>query len=251
MDDQTRQRCGRRGVGNVLGTAPLPAEPTFIAPGSPERLAVMAERARRGEQLRHPDDATFAQADTATAPRKLTERLGRTYAASGVPLGTPDVDLNDPAAKLKLAPALCDAPPPAPPALNQPATSAREVPGLLLHRGTQVWRASFKVRCRRVTVYFGREWGAASERYRRWAATWPAPLLAEVPPIRDRARLIDTPDGPVRLHDAAKAAGIRPGTLAYRLDVLRWPVADALTPPARGAERQERFRIHHTRETRT
>lgn len=219
MDERTRQRCGRRGVGNVRGPAPLPAVPTATAPGSPERLAVMAERALRGEQLRHPGDAMFAAADATTAPRKLTERLGRTYAADLEPV-----------------------PPPASPAPKQSATCSREVPGLCLHRGTQVWRTSFKVRGRRVTVYFGRQWVAASERYQRWAATWPAPLLAEVPPIRDRARVIDTPDGPARLHDAARAAGIRPGTLAYRLDVLRWPVAVALATPTRRADVQEPFR---------
>lgn len=36
---------------------PLPAEPTNDLPGTLEKLLVMAERARRGERLFHPDDA--------------------------------------------------------------------------------------------------------------------------------------------------------------------------------------------------
>jgi hypothetical protein len=219
MDELRRQRCGRRGVGNFRGPAPLPAEPTATAPGSPERLAVMAERARRGEQLRHPHDATFAQAEATTAPRKLTERLGITYAADLEPMT-----------------------PPAKPAPEQSATSSREVPGLTLHRGARVWKVGYKIGGRRVVRYFGRDFHVASARYREWAKAWPAPLLGEVPPVRDRARVIDTPDGPARLHEAARTAGIRPGTLAYRLDVLRWPVAAALATPTRRADAQEPFR---------
>ena len=35
---------------------PLPGEPTSAEPGSPEKVAVMATRAERGEQLHHPCD---------------------------------------------------------------------------------------------------------------------------------------------------------------------------------------------------
>lgn len=37
--------------------APLPAAPTFAPPGTPEKLAVMAQRYARREQLTHPCDA--------------------------------------------------------------------------------------------------------------------------------------------------------------------------------------------------
>jgi hypothetical protein len=48
----------RRGVGNLTGRRPLPAEPTRALPGTQDKLDVMAARARRGERLWHPDDAT-------------------------------------------------------------------------------------------------------------------------------------------------------------------------------------------------
>ena len=48
----------RRGVGNgVNAAAPPPAEPTDAAPGTPEKVAVLAARAARGESLWHPSDA--------------------------------------------------------------------------------------------------------------------------------------------------------------------------------------------------
>lgn len=37
----------------------LPQEPTTALPGTPDKVAVMAERAARGETLFHPDDATL------------------------------------------------------------------------------------------------------------------------------------------------------------------------------------------------
>ena len=51
-------KYARRGVGNFNGNAPLPAEPTVAAPGSPEKAAVLAERARLKQALWHPLDAT-------------------------------------------------------------------------------------------------------------------------------------------------------------------------------------------------
>lgn len=51
-------KFGNRGVGNLTGRRPMPASPTQAAPGTPAKLEVMAERARRGERLWHPDDAT-------------------------------------------------------------------------------------------------------------------------------------------------------------------------------------------------
>ena len=52
-------KYARHGVGiGVNFHSPAPARPPEAVPGSPEKLAVLAERARNGEQLWHPDDAT-------------------------------------------------------------------------------------------------------------------------------------------------------------------------------------------------
>jgi hypothetical protein len=48
-----------RGTGNGNSPSPLPAEPTGALPGTPEREAVLSERASRGEALHHPGDATW------------------------------------------------------------------------------------------------------------------------------------------------------------------------------------------------
>jgi hypothetical protein len=48
--------CYRRGVGNGHGGYELP-EPTQALPGTPEKVAVLEERARLRQQLFHPDDA--------------------------------------------------------------------------------------------------------------------------------------------------------------------------------------------------
>lgn len=45
-----------RGVGNGQRKRPLPT-PTDTLPGTPERVAVLEERAAREEALWHPDDA--------------------------------------------------------------------------------------------------------------------------------------------------------------------------------------------------
>jgi len=37
----------------------LPATPTTALPGTPDKIAVMAQRAARGETLFHPQDATL------------------------------------------------------------------------------------------------------------------------------------------------------------------------------------------------
>jgi hypothetical protein len=60
-------KFGRRGVSNYNGRSPLPAFPTSARPGSPEKLAVLQERARLKQNLWHPDDAT----DTMPAPMLL------------------------------------------------------------------------------------------------------------------------------------------------------------------------------------
>ncbi len=53
--------CSRRGVLDFYGTPPRPGSPTNAAPGSEEKVAVLAKRAAHGEALHHPDDLTAAQ----------------------------------------------------------------------------------------------------------------------------------------------------------------------------------------------
>ena len=53
-------KFGRRGVANFNGRAPQPGFPTHATPGTPEKLAVLEERARLKQNLWHPDDATYA-----------------------------------------------------------------------------------------------------------------------------------------------------------------------------------------------
>jgi hypothetical protein len=52
-------KYARRGVGNFAGRAPLPAAPTTAAPGSPEKLAVLEQRAKLKQSLFHPCDARY------------------------------------------------------------------------------------------------------------------------------------------------------------------------------------------------
>lgn len=42
---------------DFFGPGKMPSEPTHYAPGSPEKIAVMRDRASRGEKLHHPEDA--------------------------------------------------------------------------------------------------------------------------------------------------------------------------------------------------
>jgi hypothetical protein len=53
-------KFARRGIGNFNGCRPLPDHPTAAAPGSPEKLVVIEERARLRQALFHPYDAKFA-----------------------------------------------------------------------------------------------------------------------------------------------------------------------------------------------
>lgn len=50
-------KFGRRGVGHSNRRCPLPAAPTSALPGSPEKVAILEQRASRGESLWHPNDA--------------------------------------------------------------------------------------------------------------------------------------------------------------------------------------------------
>jgi hypothetical protein len=50
-------KFARRGLGNGNVVVALPQEPTAACPGSPEKVAVLVERARQGVALWHPADA--------------------------------------------------------------------------------------------------------------------------------------------------------------------------------------------------
>ena len=52
-----KNKHGRRGIGNFYKNTSLPPFPTQALPGTPEKIAVLAERARMSVQLWHPDDA--------------------------------------------------------------------------------------------------------------------------------------------------------------------------------------------------
>jgi hypothetical protein len=51
-------KFARRGTGNIKGSAPLPQVPTAALPGTPEKVAALADRAKNGQTLWHPLDAT-------------------------------------------------------------------------------------------------------------------------------------------------------------------------------------------------
>jgi hypothetical protein len=50
-------KFARRGLGNFNGVMRLPEAPTGAVPGSPDKVAVLEERARLGVSLWHPLDA--------------------------------------------------------------------------------------------------------------------------------------------------------------------------------------------------
>jgi hypothetical protein len=50
-------KFARRGVGDYNGKSTLPAQPTSALPGSPEKVAILCERARLRQSLWHPLDA--------------------------------------------------------------------------------------------------------------------------------------------------------------------------------------------------
>lgn len=52
-------KYARRGVGNFSGEAPMPDAPTTAAPGTPEKLAVLEQRAALKQSLFHSHDAGF------------------------------------------------------------------------------------------------------------------------------------------------------------------------------------------------
>jgi hypothetical protein len=50
-------KYARRGVGDFNGQTKLATQPTKALPGSEEKVAILAERARLGQSLWHPQDA--------------------------------------------------------------------------------------------------------------------------------------------------------------------------------------------------
>lgn len=52
-------KFARRGVKDFNGRVALPPAPTRALPGSPDKVAVLEQRARLGQALWHPDDARF------------------------------------------------------------------------------------------------------------------------------------------------------------------------------------------------
>ena len=61
-------KYAQRGVANFNGAAPLPPFPTSALPGSPEKIAVLMDRAEKRLSLWHPDDAT-TETEAAEVPR--------------------------------------------------------------------------------------------------------------------------------------------------------------------------------------
>jgi hypothetical protein len=53
-------KFARRGVGISNGRVQLPAVPTRALPGTPEKVAILEERARNHQGLWHPADAGMA-----------------------------------------------------------------------------------------------------------------------------------------------------------------------------------------------
>jgi hypothetical protein len=112
----------------------------------------------------------------------------------------------------------------------------RAVPELKRHKLGAAC-VSYRVRGRRRWVYFG-PWGsrAARAKYRAFVRAWPAQLDEARPPgVWPGPRLLTHAGRTMRLTAWAKETGLRAGTIAYRLDVLKWSIERALTTPRRGS----------------
>jgi hypothetical protein len=55
-------KFARRGLGIATGRIQLPSTPTRALPGTPEKVAILEERARNHQALWHPADAGMSMA---------------------------------------------------------------------------------------------------------------------------------------------------------------------------------------------
>jgi len=58
----SESKYGQRGVEDFCGRAKLATAPTCAAPGSPEKIAILMQRAQSRQALWHPLDCTLAGA---------------------------------------------------------------------------------------------------------------------------------------------------------------------------------------------
>ena len=78
-------KFARRGVGNFNGNPDLPTASTSAAPGSDEKIAILAERARMKQSLWHPQDAGYVPTASPlpkAAPAKTNPDLNPRLAAA-------------------------------------------------------------------------------------------------------------------------------------------------------------------------
>jgi len=68
-------KFGRRGVLDFYGVGKLPALPTTALPGSPEKVAVLEQRASRREALWHPKDAAFGIESVSRLPVSFARQV--------------------------------------------------------------------------------------------------------------------------------------------------------------------------------
>jgi hypothetical protein len=73
-------KYARRGFGNGNSNAPLAPRPTCAAPGTPEKQAVLEERARNRQALWHPLDAQY---EGDPRPLSVLAAVGRERAMAG------------------------------------------------------------------------------------------------------------------------------------------------------------------------
>ncbi len=68
-------KFGRRGVLDFCGSGELPAAPPRALPGSPEKVAVLEQRASRREALWHPKDAAFGIESVSRLPMSFARQV--------------------------------------------------------------------------------------------------------------------------------------------------------------------------------
>lgn len=70
-------KYARKGIGGDNHRSILPRELTIAEPGSPEKVAVMCERAARGESLFHPDEPRLEPSGSVMIAVIAPRRSGR------------------------------------------------------------------------------------------------------------------------------------------------------------------------------